>query len=118
MCAYARSTIYPDKKNVRVKNVRTVNAVRTYFRNEKMANYGITSIDDPCLSTDSAVDVVREPLAEVRVDFLCLLRCGNSTCANGPYWLVGYHHFTPVLDMICNRVVAIFHKKNLKYCRA
>ena len=31
VCACARSTIYPDKKNV-----RTVNAVR----NEKMANYG------------------------------------------------------------------------------
>ena len=59
-----------------------------------------TSVYDPCLSSNSVADIVREPLAEVRVDLLCLLRRSYSTGTNGPYWLVGYDHLTPVLDVI------------------
>ena len=41
MRAHERSTICQDKKIFRVTIFRTVNAVRKYFWNEKMANYGI-----------------------------------------------------------------------------
>ena len=59
-----------------------------------------TSIDDPGLGSDSAVDIVREPLAEVGVHLLCLLGCGHSTCTDGPDWLIGYHHFVPISDVV------------------
>ena len=63
-----RAQYNPDTKNFRVTNFQTVNAVRKYFRNEKIANYGI-HISSPIVAT-KAIDYTQEPWAEPNTGYI------------------------------------------------
>merc|ERR1712151_525770 len=41
-------------------------------------------------------NVVLQPLAQVGMDLLCLIRCGDLASADCPNWLIGQDHLLPI----------------------
>ena len=62
----------------------------------RAAVLNITSIDDSDAGSCLRWDVLAQPSSQRLVHFLSLVRGGGFPCADGPHWLVSYHHTPPV----------------------